>query len=599
LRSPMFGLSDDKIAEWFLPLEGQPGLHDALVAEAARDPAGRASEVHALLSRWKLLRETLPPSLLLRQALDETGAWGAFAADGRGGRAVANVEKLLDRVRELPAQGIVGLAAIREHLEEVAAVERDEPEAGIELARDAINIMTVHGAKGLEFPIVIVPGLQRRWPVPGGPLLVGPRGEVAIASGDGEDGASGEEEPAPSSRTGPSAPRISDYERVKDALARDAEMEARRLLYVALTRPRDRLLVTCVARRTPSGAPASRAQEPWRRWLHAAIAIEDLPTQRSVTPEGWQLRRIPLTPPEPPSVASSGVNDPSERHLALAESLLDPHRSGSAPPALGWELVPAQPPARGGGRLSFSVSELETMRECERCWWEHVPYPKDLGGARDPTPAEAALEALPPVALGELVHDLLSRGPPVQLPYLRSRLTLLLPRVDEDDLDRLATILTDHLRWTFSQDGVTSGGPALREEPMIWAGERSVVRGRIDAAFPRGAAPTVQDYKTGASVPFDPSELRALYGFQLSCYALAVRRGARSVQARIVDPINRGLWSWEISPKELQGVAEELTRLTDRGRILWEGKDVPRGCGRASCPACGRDAGAGVETPTA
>lgn len=592
LRSPLFGISDDAIAEWYLPHETPPSLHVALLAEAARDPTGRAAEVHAWLEHWKVLRESLAPAALLRRALDDTGAWGAFAADGRGGRAVANVEKLLDRVRELPEQGVVGLAAIRQRLEELADVEGDVPEAGIELARDAINIMTVHGAKGLEFPVVIVPGLQRRWPAPRGALLVGPGGEVALEPGEGEGA---EDEPSNDATLAPPTQTAEGvHERVKLALARDAEMEARRLLYVALTRARDRLLVSCVARRSPSGAFAAPTQEPWRRWLNAALGIEDLTVPHRRAPEGWNLRRVPLPSPLSGPVAKGpGADQLSEARLVQAERLLEPGGSGVVP-TTGWEFVDPDPPARGGGRLSFSVSELEVLRACERAWWMGTGLPPRVAGPEPPPGKSGIPPGMSRTEYGELMHLLLSLGAPVNVGFVRSETARRVPRIDEDELDKFVATTVEQLRWTFSQDGVTPGGPALREEPMVWVSERSVVRGRLDVVFPTGLTPTVQDYKTGASLPGDAEGLREEFGFQLGCYALAVRKGARAVQARIVDPVTRNIWAWEFSPRDLSDMAEELTRLTDRGRVLWEGKERPRGCGKAVCPACGADA---VEIP--
>jgi superfamily I DNA/RNA helicase len=115
-------------------------------------------------------------------------------------------------------RGYATLARVADHLDELAV--GDESNAAID-AVDAVSLMTVHAAKGLEFPVVFVVNLGRG--------TGGLRAPIRVSTGGG----------------GEPSVAIADYqsEADEDALARDRE-ETKRLLYVALTRARDRLYLS-------------------------------------------------------------------------------------------------------------------------------------------------------------------------------------------------------------------------------------------------------------------------------------------------------------------------------------------------------------------
>ena len=147
----------------------------------------------------------------------ETG----YAFEIRGSRraqARENVKKMRGMIRRVQNRGYATLARIADHLEQLAV--GDESNASID-AVDAVSLMTVHAAKGLEFPVVFVVNMGRGTGGVRAPIRVG-----ADASGD-------------------ASVAIADYqsEADEDAQARDRE-ESKRLLYVALTRARDRLYLS-------------------------------------------------------------------------------------------------------------------------------------------------------------------------------------------------------------------------------------------------------------------------------------------------------------------------------------------------------------------
>jgi ATP-dependent helicase/nuclease subunit A len=194
--------------EWLAALPAE----DAQVLRRLRDA----------LPRWLALVDRVPPAELLDHVLADA----AYAFVLRGGRelqARENVKKVRALLRRIQNRGYATLPRIARHLDRLSA--GDESNAIVD-AVDAVNLMTVHAAKGLEFPIVFLVNLGRGTGGHGDPVLVvdDPRRGEPLVSVDG------------------------GLAEAEDALrARDVE-ETKRLLYVAVTRARERLYLSAVVR---------------------------------------------------------------------------------------------------------------------------------------------------------------------------------------------------------------------------------------------------------------------------------------------------------------------------------------------------------------
>jgi ATP-dependent helicase/nuclease subunit A len=223
LRSRIVRLSDAGV------IELRSNLAGALV-DVAPPPALERLEaedrtvlnrVRSALPRWLAAVDRVTPSELLDGILRET----AYAYELRGPRraqARENLKKLRALIRKVENRGYATLARIAEFLDELAV--GDESNAVLD-AHDAVSLMTVHAAKGLEFPIVFVVNINRG--------TGGPRAPIRVLS----DG------------FGTPSVSIGDFESEadEDAAARERE-ETKRLLYVALTRARDRLYLGAVVK---------------------------------------------------------------------------------------------------------------------------------------------------------------------------------------------------------------------------------------------------------------------------------------------------------------------------------------------------------------
>jgi len=227
LRSPYFGLSDNALYALTAPQGGRLAEHlgDASWRQhlAPADQEAAADAV-ARLQHWEGLRDRVPLVELLHTILEDTGAWGFLCYGERGEQAVANVYKLLDLAREFRGP----LADFAARLDLLTNEEEQEGEALLDA--DALHILTVHAAKGLEFPIVVVPDLAARFNFQNStPALIDAEKGIGLRTLDPEQ----------------------DYKRTSSFIrtlinrnaSRRQRAEEKRLLYVACTRARDHLLL--------------------------------------------------------------------------------------------------------------------------------------------------------------------------------------------------------------------------------------------------------------------------------------------------------------------------------------------------------------------
>jgi ATP-dependent helicase/nuclease subunit A len=211
LRSRVVRLSDDALARLAPSLAAavldpdEPSGIERLQEDDRRVLRHARAEVPSWIARV----DRVPPSDLIEQLLPDT----AYAYELRGPRraqAWENLKKMRGLIRRIQNRGYATLPRIADHLDSLTA--GDESNAVLE-ALDAVNLMTVHAAKGLEFPIVFVVNLARG--------ASGPPKPVRVAGDQVSVG-----------------PFVSEHDEAERQRERE---ETKRLLYVAMTRARDRL----------------------------------------------------------------------------------------------------------------------------------------------------------------------------------------------------------------------------------------------------------------------------------------------------------------------------------------------------------------------
>ncbi len=216
LRSPLFAIDYPTVFATAGQRKGDP-LFRRIATSKNRNVLG----AHRLLSTWLEKSEWFPLAVVLEDALTETGAWRYV----RDRQRHANVRKFISLVEGYESRGLSRLA-IREKL--IHSRTREESKAHVSAeGMNAVQIMTVHAAKGLQFPMVFLPALDEDSTPRSGPLVIHENGDlIALAYED-------------------DARRRRESHHFRARKEKELE-EEKRLFYVAVTRAQDFLCMTGV-----------------------------------------------------------------------------------------------------------------------------------------------------------------------------------------------------------------------------------------------------------------------------------------------------------------------------------------------------------------
>ncbi|MHB8532955.1 MAG: PD-(D/E)XK nuclease family protein, partial [Solirubrobacteraceae bacterium] len=547
LASPLAGCSRDALALLAGVRRDHGDLWGAALALAPGNAAGLAGPDHERLRRfcgWFEAELVQSRRLGISQLLERGIANGRYIEHVRAldwaERRVANVHKLLRLARAFEAQEGRDLRGFVDHVEHLKRAAVKEPEAPVESVEpDTVQLMTVHTAKGLEFPVVCVADLGRRRPSPADGLFVdGERIGLRLARpGEGE------------------TVKTLEYEQLRaERRAREREEEDR-VFYVAMTRARERLLLSGVV--NFASWPKENDTSPPLSWLGPALIpdvaelVQQGPGVRTVVAGGGEGPPVRLTvsdpagygtvlqePPAAPlrSDAAAAPELPAQREPQVAASA--PDGAGGTPQAGGPALALAPQPAVLAAPPTISYTSLSLLERCGyRYYLERVlRMPEERLPAAD-APEGAGLEAR---ARGTLVHLLMERsdlvaatGPSEQQVAAAAEELRLQTRAK--DRAEVAALIAEASRAPLAAR-LARAGRHRPEHPFAFslAPGEPLVTGVIDLLCeePDGTA-LVVDYKSdriaaGANVE---QLVEREYAVQRLLYALAVlREGALVVE---------------------------------------------------------------------
>lgn len=484
LRSIFFGLSDEDLLR--AHIEGQAWNYLEPVPRGS--PLERSYEILRELHRHRHERRA---SETFETLLRETGAREVLATRHGGLQSLANLGKLGRNLRALQSD-----RTFSEVLDLLARMDEEgmaESESRIVEERgNAVRLLTIHKAKGLDFPIVIVAGLGQRKRNDLGMFLADPHRKnfYAISVGDKDSGL-----------------RLPGWEELAKAEREREKAESIRLLYVALTRARDHLVIS-----THSPWKWQSQEEKWvpnfanTRLEPLADFLSDLLQNESSLARRLDMRALDVVPQSAPRPLPTKEVDWAE---ALRGECAELHR-------LIYETPSARdlrPPAESSHDFQEEARVQESARD--RAIRLGVAYHEAMQSAElSPTfsPVERAAEA------GRR-HGLDSVG--IQLVETMMRRSL-----ESDLIERAGAAASSGRRiWrelSFVRP-VASSGPVP-----------GIVEGKIDLMFEENGEWVVVDYKTD-QIPPDVQQVDAYFGEryagQLHAYAAALRALGLQVKA--------------------------------------------------------------------
>lgn len=215
---------------------GQESLYENLQAVKEGELAVKVKAFLETLERYRDMVYTMPIHKLLRVYLKETGYLSYFGAMTGGYQRVANIKMLLEKAENYEKTSYFGLFHFIRYMEQLQKYDIDAGEAGnTDENRNAVRIMSIHKSKGLEFPICIVAGLSKK---------MNQQDINASLVCDMDLGIGMEY------RNAKTRIRSTDIRRniLAEKMRRDNLGEELRILYVAMTRAKEKLIMTGVVK---------------------------------------------------------------------------------------------------------------------------------------------------------------------------------------------------------------------------------------------------------------------------------------------------------------------------------------------------------------
>ncbi|MDJ1158900.1 double-strand break repair helicase AddA [Chelatococcus sp. SYSU_G07232] len=515
LKSPLVGLTDEDLVRLAARRPEGQGLAAALGERVAEDAA--AARAVAALDSWRALAGRGGPFAFYATLLGPGGGRRALVSR-LGAEAGDAIDEFLSQALAFERRRIPSLSAfLLDFARTEIEVKRD-----MDAARDEVRVMTVHGAKGLEAPVVI---LADGCEAPNGrndpPLL-------PLALGRGEEAT---KVPVWSPRQDFDPPAVAAE---RDVLRERAAEEHNRLLYVAMTRARDRLVVASYTNlgRDKDDMPKPLPQMCWSQMIRRSL--------EAATPglvEGTDVCGAPVWRWHDPGKAPCAAESPPAAPVAAVAEPDWLHAPVFAEPE-------AAPPLRPSSALGAA---------------DAVARPGD-----GPFVAEAR-------RIGTLVHALVEHLPGVP-PEGRAAAALAYVAARGARLagEQQARIVADALALLAEPELAALFGPAGRAEVPIAGtlalpGGEVPVSGQIDRLAVLAEAVLVADFKTTAAAPCDVADLRREHVAQLSAYRALLMQlyPDRPVRAFLV--FTAGPRVFEIAPDVLD---EALLALAGRRPAL-------------------------------
>ena len=505
LRGLPFSFSPDELAA--VRAAGKGGLWDALCLRAQTDR--RCEKFVGLVRQLRSYAREESTDALLRRLYDSTDLLTICGVMTDAPRRVADLMQLYEYARKFESDGGRGLFRFVRWLQDLESrgIEPPAPAGG-----DAVQIMSIHKSKGLEFPVVFLCDNSHQWNLTSGQVLCHETLGLGMRVTDAARGV-----------RWPTLPwRAIDRMNTREELS-----EQERVLYVAMTRARERLIMTCVQKNAlqalEAWGPASdepvdprallraRSAAPWLlaaaagdggRTIQVRVVSPEQAAQAQQTPAPAMpaadpeltqtiARRLAWTYPHP-----AGVTLPSKLTATAARELAPGAADGEAAELPGGEIAPARTLRKPDfGRLTRPLTGPE-RGVAAHLVMQYIDFAK-TGSAGEVAAEIARLERM-----GLLdSRQAAAVDPEDILAFFRSALGRRLLGADRVIREFRFSLLCPTALWY----------PQAEEENVL-------LQGVVDCCMEEGGQLTVIDFKTDGRM--EPER----YAGQLQAYAAAMER---------------------------------------------------------------------------
>ncbi len=559
LSSPVVGLTEEEMAAVRAAFPDAPfyqaalrcaelSMGDAAGEEAASFPLSgplrrKLRDFFKMLGKFRERARHSPIHELLSDLLDETG-YAAYAYALPGGEVRrANLEMLVEKAISYESTSYRGLFHFIRYIEQLQKYDVDYAVADSGEEEDAVRIMSIHKSKGLEFPIVFVSGLGKRFNMQEtrDAVVLHPKLGIGLDVVD-------------------CVRRVKSRGLMRQFLAQKLSLEALgeelRVLYVAMTRAKERLVLTGVMKDASDelhGDPAYPMEDGFLPFLQrqgARSFLQLLLQARSLQPEKYPLTLVRQEDLESRDVYAAAEEGLTREQLLSSLKVPDPEWDEAVDARLSFQY-PYE--AETAMRTKLSVSELKNRpmeqlpeeQEADRVDWAREG-PGSARGAKEergsyvPAFMRGGKESATGAQRGTATHRVLlcydfTRDPdtlPAQVGQMVER-----HKIREEDA-RLVSLpgVERFLRSSLGErmSRAAAQGKLWKEKPFVIgkparevlkesdSGEMILVQGIIDAFFEEPDGIVLLDYKTDRVETRE--ELACRYALQLDFYREAIER---------------------------------------------------------------------------
>lgn len=555
LRSPFVGITDECLfwlAHYSKDKNGNGKEmfytvgHADEIPEIAPHHRDRLLRFAGQLRLFRELGGRLPIGSLMDAVVDKTDFDTRMLALPSGRQKYANIRKVVELARNLEKKGFSGLDEFFKVVSDLRFMETRESEAPTDVERsDVVKLMTVHAAKGLEFPVVALADLNR---------LRRNRADDLIFSKKAGLGFKALNPVTRDQETTCSYHQIVEEQKQKDL----EEME--RVFYVALTRAEEHLLL--------SGALGPGSKGEWIKILAENLGLSlgsvDMPESVTFGNNDCRLRII-----------TDGVKhrtSPSFRKLStLDRQKILEGKKLSLPPGTPKSTkdvlssLRTTPRTGSGGNYVYSVTEIMAFLLCPRLYYlrHYLGLPAvHTGSAEDTAVDRKERDEIRRDVMGSIAHTVLERYRPdfneLQLreSVLRAFGEELIGEPTEGQVDLVTQWVMDFYSSPLGRR-VKDSKRVERELPFVFNHKGNPVRGTIDLIFsPNGSGWHLVDYKSSSVMP---KEIQG-YEFQMQLYSLAVEAiyGQRPREAALFFIASKEAVPVDTSPGAMKDLGDKL-----------------------------------------